>query len=78
VVASLWDVDDASSRRLFGSFHRNLLAEHDPVVALRKTQLSLLHGSDSYLAHPANWAGFVSIGGIDHTKLDTAVSGKGL
>jgi CHAT domain-containing protein len=78
VVASLWDIDDAVSSSFFVSFHRNLLAEEDPVVALRSTQLSLLHGSDADLAHPASWTGFVSIGGIDHTKLGTHMADNSL
>jgi CHAT domain-containing protein len=78
VVASLWDVDDAVSRTFFVSFHRSLLAEEDPAMALRTAQLSLLNCSDAFLAHPASWAGFVSIGGIDPAKLETSLADKGL
>ncbi|HUL76013.1 MAG TPA: CHAT domain-containing protein [Vicinamibacteria bacterium] len=65
VVASLWDVDDSVSRAFFVAFHRALLAEGDPLIALRRTQLALLHDRDASLAHPATWAGFVCIGGLD-------------
>ena len=68
VVASLWDVDDTTSRRFFVAFHRNLLAAGDPATALRETQLTLLRGSDATLAHPSSWAGFVSLGGVSTRK----------
>jgi CHAT domain-containing protein len=72
VVASLWDVDDAQSRGFFVAFHRALLADGDPLVALRRAQLALLRGGDPSLAHPASWAGFVSIGGLDPRQLSHA------
>jgi CHAT domain-containing protein len=64
VVASLWDIDDAVSRRFFVAFHRALLAEGDPVVALRKAQLTLLRSDDASLAHPASWVAFICMGGL--------------
>jgi CHAT domain-containing protein len=69
VVASLWDVDDALSRGFFVAFHRALLSDGDPLLALRQTQIALLRGGDPSLAHPASWAGFVSIGGLDPPEL---------
>jgi CHAT domain-containing protein len=69
VVASLWDVDDASGRSFFVAFHRALLAEGDPVLALRRTQVAFLRGGDPSRSHPASWAGFVSIGGLDPREL---------
>ncbi|HXK11669.1 MAG TPA: CHAT domain-containing protein [Vicinamibacteria bacterium] len=65
VVASLWDVDDAVSRTFFVAFHRALIAEGDPLIALRRTQVALLHDRDASLSHPATWAGFACIGGLD-------------
>jgi CHAT domain-containing protein len=65
VVASLWDIDDTVSRRFFVSFHRSLLEEGDPLLALRKAQIAFLHGDDASLAHPASWAGFICMGGLD-------------
>ena len=64
VVASLWDVDDTISRRFFISFHRALLLERDPVLALRTAQIALLSSGDESLSHPANWAAFIAIGGL--------------
>ena len=63
VVASLWDVDDTTSRRFFVAFHRNLLAGGDPATALRQTQLGFLARATSRSAiHRAGlassaWAG---------------------
>jgi CHAT domain-containing protein len=65
VVASLWDIDDAVSRRFFTAFHRGLLDAGDPLVALRRTQLAFLHDGDPSLAHPASWAAFICMGGLD-------------
>jgi CHAT domain-containing protein len=69
VVASLWDIDDSVSRQFFVVFHRALLAEGDPDVALRKAQLVLLKGEDATLAHPASWAAFICMGGVDPHSL---------
>jgi CHAT domain-containing protein len=69
VVASLWDIDDALSRRFFVSFHRALRVEGDPMVALRKAQIAHLRGADVSLAHPASWAGFICMGGLDPRSL---------
>jgi CHAT domain-containing protein len=64
VVAALWDIDDSLSRRFFVSFHRGLLAEGDPVVALRKAQIAFLRSGDRSLAHPSSWAAFICMGGL--------------
>jgi CHAT domain-containing protein len=69
VVASLWDIDDSVSRQFFVVFHRALLAEGDPHLALRKAQLVLLNGEDVTLAHPASWAAFICMGGLDPHSL---------
>lgn len=72
VVASLWDVDDTTSRRFFVAFHRNLLAVGDPATALRQTQLGFLREGDVTLSHPSSWAGFVSLGGVSLSKLTSS------
>ena len=69
VVASLWDIDDAVSRRFFVAFHRALLEGGDPVLALRKAQIALLRGDDRSLAHPASWAAFICMGGLESHSL---------
>src|SRR5207249_10338458 len=65
VVASLWDIDDSVSRRFFIAFHRALLIEGDPVLALRTAQIALLKGDDASLSHPASWSAFICVGGLD-------------
>ena len=65
VVASLWDVDDALSRRFFVAFHRALLADGEPLSALRRVQTAFLRDADPTLAHPATWAAFLALGGLD-------------
>jgi CHAT domain-containing protein len=69
VIASLWDVDDALSRRFFVEFHRALLSERDPALALRATQAAFLRDPDPTLAHPSSWAGFACIGGVNPKSL---------
>ena len=69
VIASLWDVDDATSRRFFVAFHRTLLSERDPALALRRTQAAFLRDADPVLAHPASWGGFAYIGGLSPRAL---------
>jgi CHAT domain-containing protein len=69
VVASLWDIDDTTSRRFFVSFHRALLVEGDSLLALRKAQIAFIHGDDASLAHPASWAPFICMGGLDPHSL---------
>jgi CHAT domain-containing protein len=64
VIASLWDVDDFISHRFFVAFHKALLEEGDPAVALRRVQRSFARETDEALAHPASWAGFTCVGGL--------------
>ena len=75
VVASLWDIDDSVSRRFFIAFHRALLAQEDPVLALRTAQIALLNGDDASLAHPASWAAFICMGGLDPHSLNSLSKG---
>lgn len=70
VIASLWDVDDALSRRFFVAFHRALLADGEPLSALRRVQLAFLREADPTLAHPAAWAAFRALGGLDARVLE--------
>ncbi|HYI11960.1 MAG TPA: CHAT domain-containing protein [Thermoanaerobaculia bacterium] len=55
VVATLWDVDDALSARLFRSLHHNLREGARPADALRSAQLALLHSSDPRERSPSVW-----------------------
>jgi CHAT domain-containing protein len=69
VVASLWDVDDALSRDFFITFHRALLEAGDAPAALRKAQIAFLRDRDASVAHPASWAAFICMGGLNPRSL---------
>jgi CHAT domain-containing protein len=75
VVGSLWDIDDSVSRHFFVAFHRALLTEGDAVLALRTAQIAFLRGEDATLAHPASWAVFISMGGLDPHSLNSLPKG---
>jgi len=62
VVATLWDIDDAASARLFVEFHRTLASTGDPAVALRASQ-RVLAMADPDLRSGYLWAGVVYLGG---------------
>jgi len=63
VVASLWDVDDASATELMVEFHRFLQAGDRPAESLRQAIRSRLAEEDFHQRSPALWAGFVLVGG---------------
>ncbi len=56
LVASLWNVEDASTAQLMTAFYKRVEAGEDPAVALRAAQLAFLN--DSKYAHPYYWAAF--------------------
>lgn len=60
VIASLWSVDDNSTRDTMTVFYRELIAGTPKAEALRRAQLSVLH--DPRYAHPFFWAPFVMLG----------------
>ena len=57
VIASLWEVSDASTPQLMGELYKGLSADQDPASALRAAKLTLLH-SDSVFRKPFYWAPF--------------------
>jgi CHAT domain-containing protein len=63
VLASLWAVNDQSSRDLMVRFYRHLLASNGP-EALAKAQRELRR-SDLRYSHPYYWAAFVMSGSIN-------------
>lgn len=63
VVASLWEVDDASSTAFFRAFHDLVHGGLAPFEALRKTQTSFLTGSNKPLNSPSVWAAYEVIQG---------------
>lgn len=65
VIASLWDADDSASLALFKVFHKERMAGHNSMEALRLAQLELLK-SQSPMQNPVRmWALFQIIGGVD-------------
>ncbi|HEV7516070.1 MAG TPA: CHAT domain-containing protein, partial [Thermoanaerobaculia bacterium] len=62
VVASLWPVDDRTTRQLFQAFYRGLAAGDDPASALRAAQISLLRDPQEPAAAPSAWGAFEVIG----------------
>lgn len=57
VVATLWQVDDASTPRLMEQMYRQILLGKDPADALREAKLAFLR-SGSALRKPYFWAAF--------------------
>ncbi len=62
VTATLWDIDDESSSRLFRSFHQNLRAGGRASDALRDAQRALLHSKEPRDRNPAVWGSVTLIG----------------
>lgn len=60
VLATLWRVDDGSTRRFMDRFYAELGAGTGTVAALSATQRALR--DDPATAHPFHWAGFVLVG----------------
>jgi CHAT domain-containing protein/tetratricopeptide (TPR) repeat protein len=58
VIASLWEVNDASTPKLMDQLYSAIAAGEDPAVALRNAKLSLLHSQTVY-SRPFYWAPFV-------------------
>ncbi|MFJ5927690.1 CHAT domain-containing protein [Kitasatospora sp. NPDC092948] len=62
VLATLWDVDDTSSRRLYADFHRRLATE-PPWRALLQAQCAMLdHPAEPWERHPYHWAATILLG----------------
>jgi CHAT domain-containing protein len=62
VLASLWNVDDATSQVLFDYYYRALQATGDPVAALRQAQLDMLQSGDPAQSNPSEWAALAAFG----------------
>ncbi|MBB5318177.1 CHAT domain-containing protein [Tunturibacter empetritectus] len=58
VVASLWEVNDASTPKLMDVFYAAIARGEEPELALRSAKLSLLHSQSAY-SRPFFWAPFV-------------------
>ncbi|WP_374875466.1 CHAT domain-containing protein [Microseira sp. BLCC-F43] len=63
VMASLWQVSDASTSLLMQNLSSNLANGNiTKTAALRQAQLSLLQGNRSQFTHPYYWSAFILIG----------------
>lgn len=62
VVASLWPVNDQSTRDIMVDFYRYLSRGWQKDAALRKAKLDYLERADPDYRHPYFWAGFIVIG----------------
>jgi CHAT domain-containing protein len=60
VIASLWNVDDASASVFFDGFYQHLSQGMPKDVALAATQRELLKSKE--FSHPRHWAPFVLLG----------------
>ena len=61
VVSSLWSVSDASTRELMTCFYQKLLGGERVPQAMRLAMLHMLE-SESWMAAPVFWAGFMVVG----------------
>jgi CHAT domain-containing protein len=60
VVASLWSVNDVSTRETMTNFYKELAAGQPKAEAMRRAQLATMR--DPKFAHPYYWAPFVILG----------------
>lgn len=60
VVASLWSVNDVSTRDTMSHFYSELAAGQTKTEAMRRAQLAVMH--DPRFAHPYYWAPFIVLG----------------
>ncbi len=65
VIISLWKVGDKATAALMDNYYR-FLSEGMPLdECLRMAKVEYIQNSDEYLANPANWAAFISMGNYD-------------
>ncbi len=68
-IASLWNVNDDYSKRLFEAFHKNYLIGKDAITALQLAQISLITSTNLELQSPLVWGAFVTLGAaVPNTK----------
>jgi CHAT domain-containing protein len=60
VIASLWSVNDVSTKQTMQEFYKELAAGQSKAESLRRAQLAVMH--DPRFAHPYFWAPFVVLG----------------
>ena len=60
VIASLWSVNDVSTKETMQAFYKEITAGQSKAESLRRAQLAVMH--DPRFAHPYFWAPFVVLG----------------
>ena len=60
VVASLWSVNDSSTKETMMAFYKEISAGQSKAESMRRAQLSVMH--DPRFAHPYYWAPFIVLG----------------
>ena len=65
MLASLWNVNDASTRRIMTSYYSQIKDGLEKDEALRKAKLEYLSTAPKSKQHPYFWAGFIQIGSIE-------------
>lgn len=65
MLASLWNVNDSSTRKLMTSYYEHINAGIEKDEALRKAKLEYLSSVKKSKQHPYFWASFIQIGAID-------------
>jgi CHAT domain-containing protein/predicted Zn-dependent protease len=62
VVATLWKVNDASSKRLVEGFYKQHTSGADRFTALARAQRDMLESGDPNISDPSAWASYVVFG----------------
>ncbi|MCW5516892.1 CHAT domain-containing protein [Muriicola sp. Z0-33] len=63
IVSTLWNINDASSSQLMGSFYKNLSQGNAKDLALQQSKLTFLNANrENALSHPYYWSGFIISG----------------
>ncbi len=65
LIASLWNIPDASTKRILLPFYKNLKQGQPKDIALRNAKLHYLKNGDVLALDPSHWAHLVLIGNID-------------
>jgi CHAT domain-containing protein len=58
VVATIWDTDDALTRRFSADLHQRMVRGDEPTEAVRNAQIAFLHSPDERIAAIRSWAQF--------------------
>ena len=73
MLASLWSVNDASTRTLMVSYYNYLDQGLDKDKALRQSKLDYLSSVTKSKQHPYYWASFIQMGSIESLQFDRSI-----